>query len=123
MHTGCFSVSIVHGTLAWTTGSLRYAQMLMHAEGGGGTGTDTIRESALKVDSGRKIPCLTGESYQCQQCASPLLSQLNYIPTPGQISLCLGCRLNEAKGNKEDICLADSVNSVNQHFSPVMLNP
>ena len=24
--------------------------------------TDTVRESALKVDSGRKIPCHTGES-------------------------------------------------------------
>ena len=28
--------------------------------------TDTVRESALKVDSGRKIPCRTGESKERQ---------------------------------------------------------
>ena len=41
VHVGCFSVSIIHRTLTWTTGSLTCAQMLMHAtagEGGGGGG-------------------------------------------------------------------------------------
>ena len=31
VHAGCFSVSIIHRTLTWTTGSLTYAQLLMHA--------------------------------------------------------------------------------------------
>ena len=44
--------------------------------------TDTVRESALKVDSGRKIPCHTGESHLCWQHASPMLYQLSDIPTP-----------------------------------------
>ena len=42
--------------------------------------TDTVRESALKVDSGRKISCRTGESNLRQRRASPMLSQLSYIP-------------------------------------------
>ena len=47
--------------------------------------TDTIRESALKVDSGRKIPCGTGELNLRQQCARPVLSQLSDIPTQGGV--------------------------------------
>ena len=42
--------------------------------------TDTVRESALKVDSGRKIPCRTGESNLRRQPAGPILYQLSYIP-------------------------------------------
>ena len=42
---------------------------------------DTVRESAMKVDSGRKIPCRTRESNLCWQRASPMLHPLNYIPT------------------------------------------
>ena len=34
------------------------------------------KESALKVDSGRKIPCRTGESNLCQQHASLMLSNI-----------------------------------------------
>ena len=41
--------------------------------------TDPIRESALKVDSGRKIPCRTGESNLRQRCADPTTYQLSYI--------------------------------------------
>ena len=44
--------------------------------------TDTVRESARKVDFGRKIPCRTGELNQRQRRASPTLYQLNYISTP-----------------------------------------
>ena len=43
---------------------------------------DTVRESALKVDSGRKIPCRTGELNLHQQPAGLMLYQLSYIPTP-----------------------------------------
>ena len=43
---------------------------------------DTVRESALNVDSGRKIPCRTGESNLRQWRAGPTLYQLSYIPAP-----------------------------------------
>ena len=43
--------------------------------------TDTVRESALKVDSGRKIPCRTGESNLRQRRDGPTLYQLSYIRT------------------------------------------
>ena len=42
--------------------------------------TDTEKESALKVDSGKKIPCLTGESNPRQRCGGPMLYRLSYIP-------------------------------------------
>ena len=66
VHARCFSVSIIHRTLTWTTGSLTCAQMLMHAIAHRGVRTH-VRESARKVDSGRKIPCHTGESNLLQQ--------------------------------------------------------
>ena len=44
--------------------------------------TDTVRESALKVDSGRKIPCRTGESNLRQWRAGPTLYPLSYIHAP-----------------------------------------
>ena len=44
--------------------------------------TDTVRESALKVNSGRKIPYRTGESNLRQRRAGTMLYQLSYIPTP-----------------------------------------
>ena len=44
--------------------------------------TDAVRQPALKVDSGRKIPCRTGESNLPQRRAGPTLYQLSYIPTP-----------------------------------------
>ena len=40
----------------------------MHATARGGC-TDTVRESALEADSGRKIPCVTGDSNPRQYCA------------------------------------------------------
>ena len=62
-----FSVSTIHRTLAWTTGSLTCAQMLIIAIAHGGVQT-YLRESALKVDCGRKIPCCTGESNLVSEC-------------------------------------------------------
>ena len=59
VHAGCFSVSIIHQTLTWTTGL----------------------QSALKVGPGRKIPCCTGESNLRQQRVGPMLYRLSYIPT------------------------------------------
>ena len=54
--------------------------MLMHAIAHGGVQTH-VREFALKVDSGRKIPCRTGESNLPQRRAGPMLYRLSYIPT------------------------------------------
>ena len=42
---------------------------------------DTVRESALKVDFGRKIPCRTRESNLRQRRAGSTLYRLSYIPT------------------------------------------
>ena len=72
VHDGCFRVSIIHRTPTWTTGSLTCAQMLMHAIAHGGVRTH-VRESALKLDSGRKIPCRTGESNLRQWRDGPML--------------------------------------------------
>ena len=58
---GCFSVSIIHRTLTMATGFLTCTLMQMHPIVHKGI-TDTVRESALKIDSRRKIPCRTGES-------------------------------------------------------------
>ena len=47
---------------------------------------DTVRESALKVDSGRKIPCPRGDSNLHQFCAwlfSCKVNQLSYSPPLG----------------------------------------
>ena len=41
---------------------------------------DTERESALKVDRERKVPCRTGESNLLERRACPTLYQLSYIP-------------------------------------------
>ena len=78
---GVFGVSITHRTLTWTTGSLTCAQVLVHAIAHGSVQT-RVRESALKIDSERKIPCRTGESNLRQRRARLMLYQLSYIPTP-----------------------------------------
>ena len=44
--------------------------------------TGTVKESALKVDFGRKIPCRTVESNLRRRRAGPMLYQPSYIPTP-----------------------------------------
>ena len=41
-----------------------------------------VKESALKVDSEKKIPCRTGESNLRQRRGGPTPCQLNYFPTP-----------------------------------------
>ena len=72
VHAGCFSVFIIHRTLTWTTESLTCTQMLMHAISHGAVRTH-VKESALKVDSGRKIPCRTRESNLRQRRGRPML--------------------------------------------------
>ena len=55
------------------------SQMLMHAIARGAVGI-YVKESALKVDSRRKIPRRTGESNLRHRRADPTLYQLSYIP-------------------------------------------
>ena len=49
--------------------------------------TDTVRESALKVDSGREIPCRTGKWNLSQERARPTLYQLGYLPAPISLTI------------------------------------
>ena len=49
VRAGCFSVSVTHRTLTWTTGSLTCAQMFMYAIARGSLQT-RVKESVLKVD-------------------------------------------------------------------------
>ena len=67
------------GMVAIFWGSLTCAQMLMHAIAREGC-TDTVRESALNVDCGRKIPCRTWEWNLPQRRAGSTLYLLSYIP-------------------------------------------
>ena len=76
VHAGCFSVSKIHPTLTWTTGSLTCAQMLKHAIAHGGVRTH-VRDSAPTDDSWRKIPRRIGESKLRQWRAGPTLYQLS----------------------------------------------
>ena len=54
VHAGCFSIFIIHRILIWTTGSLTCAQMF-NACGYTRECTDTVRESALKVDWNKNL--------------------------------------------------------------------
>ena len=83
VHAGCFSVSIIHRTMTWTTRSLTCTRILMHEIAHRGC-AGTTRESALKVDSGRKIPCLTGESnlFNFGVNSVPRKKQTYFLPHP-----------------------------------------
>ena len=79
----------------------------MHATTHGGVRTP-YRESALRVNSWRKIPCCTGESNPRQLRTGPTLHQLSYIPAPA-----LTCipfkkkkkRRERERGRGRDACL------------------
>ena len=64
--------------------------MLMHAIAHGGC-TDTVREYALKIDSGRKIPCRTGESNLGQLRSGPtaFLTEVLYTRPDEQVTISL----------------------------------
>ena len=79
---GDFSVSIIHRTLTWTTGSFTCAQMLISIRLHTGGVRTHVRESALKTDCGRKIPFRTGESNRRQRRAGPMLYQWATSPPP-----------------------------------------
>ena len=54
MHAGCLSVSIIHGTSTWTTGSLTCTQMLMQAFAHGGVRTH-VRVCTKKESKGTRL--------------------------------------------------------------------
>ena len=64
---------------------------------------DTVRESALKVDSGRKIPCRTEESNLRRRRAGPMLNHLNYIPNP-DFDIIVGQRLVSDENSENSAC-------------------
>ena len=66
--------------LTWTAGSLTWAQMSMYAVAHRDAWTPL--ESALKEDSGKKIPCRTRELNLPQRHACLTLYQLSYITHP-----------------------------------------
>ena len=93
------------------------AYMLMHAIAHGGCST-TTRESALKVDSGRKIPCCTGESNLRQYCAElfgPMCYQLSHLAPFGERSRQPGSVLTG--GTHDDLSL-NPANMMECYLSP-----
>ena len=74
--SGCFSASIIHRV------DYRIFNVCTDVNACDCTQVcrDTRRESARKVDSGRKIPCRTGESNLRQRRGGSMLYQLSYIP-------------------------------------------
>ena len=64
--------------------------MLMHATAHTRICTDTVRVSAVTVDSARKIPCRTGESNPNQYCGRKVQSDAD-----DDVGLhVLGCRVD-----------------------------
>ena len=76
VHAECFSIFIINSGITYGIFSVRTDVNACDA--------DTVRQSALKVDSGRKIPCRNGKSNPCRRRAGPMLYQLKYDPTNPQ---------------------------------------
>ena len=110
MYAGCFSVSIIHQTLTWTRGSLTCTQMLMHVIAHEGVQTHE-RDSSLKVDSGRKIPCRTGESNLPQWCDGLMLEPTELHPTTKDYRAECPCSLDELACDVLQLLCACTVSS------------
>ena len=89
VHAACFRVSLIQQTTANSDTDCRIFNVHTDVTACDCTQgcTDTVRESALKVGSGRKIPSRTGESNLPQRRAGPELYPLSYIPTLGALRL------------------------------------
>ena len=79
VHAGYFSVSIFHRTLNMDYRSFNVRTDVNVCDCTRGC-TDIVKESAPKVDSGRKIPCHTGESNLRQRRAGLMLYRVSYTP-------------------------------------------
>ena len=75
------------GVAAGVWGLLTCTQMLMRAIAQGGC-VNTIRESALTADSGRKIPCRAGELRLCRCCAWLFSLTLCQLSCPTSLCVC-----------------------------------
>ena len=94
VHAGCFSISIIHQTLTWTTGSLTCTKMLMHAIAHGVYGH--MQESLpWKLSLGEKSlaapgnwTCVSSMTVRCSNQLSyiPILMNLNQRPTAGHFT-------------------------------------
>ena len=82
VHAGCFSVSIIHRTLTWTTGSLTCTQMLMHAIAHGVT--DTYKSLHWKLTLGEKSLAAPGNRTWISGVTVWCSNQLSYIPNIAQ---------------------------------------
>ena len=71
VHAGCFSVSIIHQTLTWTSGSLICAYMLMHAIAHRGIYGHTKESLHWKLTLGEKSLASLGN----RTCVSSMLVQ------------------------------------------------
>ena len=79
VHAGCFSVSIIHQTMTWTTGSLALAQMLMRAVAHVGCGHCKRVCAGSWLSEKNSLAALGNRT-----CLSDTLVQhyqLSYIPT------------------------------------------
>ena len=65
--------------------------------------TETVRESALKVDSGRKIPSRTGELNLRQRSAGSTLYRLSCIPALKMLIYCPYFAGNSVVVEKKDV--------------------
>ena len=93
VRAGYVWVAIIHRTLTWTTHKhwisyvcADYRIFIVRTDVNAcdctRACTDTGRESALKVDSGKKNPCRTWESNQCQRRTGPMLWPTELHPIP-----------------------------------------
>ena len=80
VHAGCFSVSMIHANSDMDYGIFNVRTDVNACDCARGC-TDAVRESALKVDSGRKNPLMHREIDLHRRRDGPMLYQLSYIPT------------------------------------------
>ena len=66
-------------------GARNVSQMLVPVIGHGHC-VNTVRQSALQVNSGRKIPCLTGKSDLRQQCAEYDVQSIERHPDSSSVN-------------------------------------
>ena len=66
-------------------GLLMFAQMLMQVIGHGHC-VNTVRQPALQVNSGRKIPCLSSKSDLHQQCAEHDVQPIELHPDSSSVN-------------------------------------
>ena len=77
VHAGCFSVHIIHRILTWTTRSLTFAQLFIHAIAHCGWVCGHRNRVCTESRVGGKIPCRIEKSNLRQRRASPTFYHQN----------------------------------------------